>query len=49
VRPRDMTHRRGRYQNRVDQALGQKNRTKSKARAKVEQTIGVIKRLFAGS
>jgi IS5 family transposase len=43
---RDFTHRRYRYQNRVDEIQRAKNRTKSKVRAKVEHSIGVIKRIF---
>lgn len=43
---RDFTHRRYRHRGVVDEAERAKNRTKSKVRAKVEHTIGVIKRVF---
>lgn len=43
---RDFTHRRYRRQGVVDEAERAKNRTKSRVRAKVEHSIGVIKRIF---
>jgi IS5 family transposase len=43
---RDFINRRYRLRGVVDQAERTKNRTKSKVRAKVEHTIGVIKRVF---
>jgi IS5 family transposase len=46
---KDFTNRRIRRQGTVDEAERAKNRTKSKVRAKVEHTIGVIKRVFGFS
>ncbi len=43
---RDFTNRRYRLRGVVDEAERTKNRTKSKVRAKVEPSIGVIKRVF---
>ena len=43
---KDFTHRRYRYRGVVDEAERARNRTKSKVRAKVEHSIGVIKRVF---
>jgi IS5 family transposase len=43
---RDFTNRRYRLRGVVDEAERTKNRTKSKVRAKVEHSIGVIKRVF---
>lgn len=43
---RDFTNRRTRHRGMVDEAQRAKNRTKSKVRAKVEHSIGVIKRVF---
>jgi IS5 family transposase len=43
---RDFTHRRYRRQGVVDEVERGKNRTKSRIRAKVEHSIGVIKRIF---
>jgi IS5 family transposase len=43
---RDFTNRRTRHRGVVDEEERSKNRTKSKVRAKVEHTIGVIKRVF---
>jgi IS5 family transposase len=45
-RARDFVNRRYRHRGIVDQAERRKNRTKSKVRAKVEHSIGVIKRVF---
>jgi hypothetical protein len=45
-RAKDFTNRRCRYLNTVDEAEKARNRTKSKARAKVKHSIGVIKRVF---
>ncbi len=45
-RAKDFTNRRYRYRDAVDEAEKARNRTKSKVRAKVEHSIGVIKRLF---
>ncbi len=45
-RVKDFTNRRYRYRDAVDEAEKARNRTKSKVRAKVEHSIGVIKRLF---
>ena len=42
----DFTNRRYRHRGVVDEAERAKNRTKSKVRAKVEHSIGVIKRVF---
>ena len=43
---RDFTHRRYRFQGRVDEVEKAKNRTKSRVRAKVEHVFQVIKRIF---
>jgi IS5 family transposase len=43
---KDFTNRRYRHRGVVDEVERAKNRTKSKVRAKVEHTIGVIKRVF---
>jgi transposase, IS5 family len=43
---RDFTNRRYRYRGVVDEVERRKNRTKSGVRAKVEHSIGVIKRVF---
>ena len=43
---KDFTHRRYRYRGVIDEAEKARNRTKSKVRAKVEHSIGVIKRVF---
>src|SRR5579863_9482903 len=43
---RDFTNRRYRWGSRVDETIKATNRTKSRVRAKVEHTIGVIKRVF---
>lgn len=45
-RARDCTNRRYRFGQRVDGAIKAKNRNKSRVRAKVEHSIGVIKRVF---
>jgi IS5 family transposase len=45
-RARDFTNRRYRHRGVVDEVEKAKNRTKSKVRAKVEHSIGVIKRVF---
>ncbi|WP_127475565.1 IS5 family transposase [Sulfurivermis fontis] len=45
-RARDLTHRRYRYKGWVDEAERAKNRLKSTIRARVEHSIGVIKRIF---
>ena len=45
-RARDFTNRRYRHRGVVDEVERAKNRTKSKVRAKVEHSIGVIKRVF---
>ena len=42
----DFTNRRYRHRGVVDEVARAKNRTKSKARARVEHAIGVIKRVF---
>jgi len=42
----DCTHRRYRYQNRVDEVERAKNRTKSRVRSKVEHVFGVMKLKF---
>ncbi len=42
----DCTHRRYRYQNRVDEVERAKNRTKSKVRSRVEHVFGVLKLKF---
>src|SRR5581483_2622538 len=43
---KDFTNRRPRHRGVVDEAARARNRTKSKVRAKVEHSIGVIKRVF---
>lgn len=43
---RDYTNQRYRWGNRIDERIKAMNRRKSKVRAKVEHTIGVIKRIF---
>ena len=43
---RDFTNRRYRYKGGVDETAKARNRTKSKVSAKVEHSIGVIKRVF---
>ena len=43
---RDFTNRRYRHRGVVDEIERAKNRTKSKIRARVEHSIGVIKRVF---
>jgi IS5 family transposase len=45
-RARDFTNQRYRWGSRVDEGIKATNRTKSRVRAKVEHTIGVIKRVF---
>jgi transposase, IS5 family len=45
-RARDFTNQRYRWGNRIDEAIKATNRTKSRIRAKVEHTIGLIKRVF---
>jgi IS5 family transposase len=45
-RARDFTHQRYRWGARLDERIKATNRTKSRVRAKVEHTIGVIKRVF---
>jgi IS5 family transposase len=45
-RAKDFTNQRYRWGDRVDERIKAKNRTKSRVRAKVEHTIGVIKRVF---
>jgi len=45
-RARDFTNQRYRWGSRVDESIKAVNRTKSRVRAKVEHTIGVIKRVF---
>jgi IS5 family transposase len=45
-RARDFTNQRYRWGSRVDESIKATNRTKSRVRAKVEHTIGVIKRVF---
>lgn len=45
-RARDFTNQRYRWGHRVDERIKAQNRTKSGVRAKVEHTIGVIKRVF---
>jgi len=45
-RAQDCTHRRYRYQDRVDEAERAKNRTKSTVRSKVEHVFGVLKLKF---
>ena len=43
---KDFTNQRYRWGARIDERIKAKNRTKSRVRAKVEHTIGVIKRVF---
>ena len=43
---KDFTNRRYRHRGIIDEAERRKNRTKSRVRAKVEHSIGVIKRVF---
>jgi IS5 family transposase len=43
---KDCTHRRYRYQNRVDEAEREKNRIKSKVRSRVEHVFGIMKLKF---
>ena len=43
---RDFTNRRYRYRGMVDLVERAKNRTKSKVRARVEHSIGIVKRVF---
>lgn len=43
---KDFTNRRYRYRDGIDEVQRAKNRIKSKVRAKVEHTIGVLKRIF---
>ena len=45
-RAHDLTHRRYRYKGWVDETERARNRTKSTTRARVEHSIGVIKRIF---
>lgn len=45
-RARDFTNQRYRYGRRVDERIKATNRNKSRVRAKVEHTIGIIKRIF---
>jgi IS5 family transposase len=45
-RARDFTNQRYRWGSRLDEQIKATNRTKSRVRAKVEHTIGVIKRVF---
>jgi len=45
-RARDLTHRRYRYKGGVDEIERARNRVKSTTRARVEHSIGVIKRIF---
>ena len=45
-RARDFTNQRYRWGSRIDERIKASNRTKSRIRAKVEHTIGVIKRVF---
>jgi IS5 family transposase len=45
-RARDCTNRRYRFRGRVDETIKARNRNKSRVRAKVEHSIGVIKRVF---
>jgi IS5 family transposase len=42
----DLTNKRYRYKNRVDEIQKAKNRNKSRVRSKVEHVFGVIKRKF---
>lgn len=45
-RARDFTNQRYRWESRVDAVIRAKNRTKSRVHAKIEHSIGVIKRVF---
>jgi transposase, IS5 family len=45
-RAKDFTNQRYRWGDRIDERIKARNRTKSRVRAKVEHTIGVIKRVF---
>ncbi len=45
-RARDFTNQRYRWGSRIDEPVKAKNRNKSHVRAKIEHTIGVIKRIF---
>lgn len=45
-RAKDFTNRQCKWKHRIDQAIKAKNRTKSRIRARVEHSIGVIKRVF---
>jgi IS5 family transposase len=45
-RAKDFTNQRYRWGDRIDERIKAKNRNKSRVRAKVEHTIGVIKRVF---
>src|SRR5215469_3501984 len=45
-RARDFTNQRYRFGGRIDERIKAVNRTKSRVRAKVEHSIGIIKRLF---
>ena len=45
-RARDFTNQRYRWGKRVDERIKAVNRTKSQVRAKVEHSIGIIKRVF---
>lgn len=45
-RAKDFTNQRYRWGDRIDERIKAKNRTKSRVRAKVEHTIGIIKRVF---
>jgi IS5 family transposase len=45
-RARDFTNRRYRWGSKIDESVKATNRTKSRVRAKVEHTIGIIKRIF---
>jgi IS5 family transposase len=45
-RAKDFTNRRHRHCGRIDETERAKNRTKSKVRAKVEHSIGAVKRIF---
>jgi IS5 family transposase len=46
ARARDFTNQRYRWGSRIDETIKATNRNKSRVRAKVEHTIGVIKRVF---
>jgi IS5 family transposase len=45
-RARDFTNQRYRWGKRIDERIKARNRTKSRVRAKVEHSIGIIKRVF---